>query len=93
MNLDDKQARPIFRIFAGVISLVFYLFFIIQSIIIFNFIRDDVFTWAFLIKPLAFLSFLPIAIAFTYLSITGCIPETLLSLLLGRKHAGMKTKE
>ncbi len=90
MTLGDKQARPVFRILAGIISLIFYLLFVFQSIMILIFLKDGVFIWTLLFQPSLFLIFSPIAIAFTFLAITGSIPEILSRLVLGRKDAGMK---
>ena len=84
---QEKQARPIFRFLAGVVSVLVYALILIYCFLLYNLISDDIHISApfFIIGFILILS-LPLAISFSFLSIKGTIPKRISNFAFGRKY-------
>jgi len=88
MNDDTqkKQARPIFRFLAGIVSLLFYAVFFGYCSILYLIFDGDMKIMSYLIIPVfILLLFLPTAISFSFLAIKGTIPKKVSKFTFGRK--------
>ena len=83
---QEKQARPMFRFLAGIVSLMFYAIFLRYIYFLCVIFDGDIQITSYLVIPIfIFLLFLPIAVAFSFLSIKGVIPKRISKIAFGRK--------